>query len=150
MTACIFHDTEASLHNRRVFEIVEDAYNRKVKAVVFAGSEERATEIDRFLWIMRQESFIPHKVLLGREAVIPVPVAIITTEWRPYETCIFIADGHCSQEFACSFDIIHEFVYRSSPAIQEICRNRFRSYRDKDIPVEYLKTGVWKGVVSKE
>jgi DNA polymerase IIIc chi subunit len=145
MNACIFHDTEASLHDRRVFEIVEDAYSRREKVVVFAGSEGRAAEIDRFLWILRQDSFIPHLVLHGHENSVSVPVAIVTTEWNPYKSCVLIADGRCSLEFSAGFGMIHEFVDRSSPEAQEACRDRFRAYRDKKIPVEYLKTGVWKG-----
>ena len=149
MNACIFHDTAASLHDRRVFEIVEEAYNRREKVVVYTGSEERASEIDRFLWILRQDSFIPHQMMRGHEDSVSVPVAIVTTEWNPLDAGTLIVDGHCSLEFAACFDVIHEFVDRSSPEIQEACRDRFRAYRDKNIPVEYLKTGVWEGVVPK-
>jgi DNA polymerase IIIc chi subunit len=149
MTACIFHDTAASLHDRRVFEIVEDAYNRRQKALVYAGSEERAAEIDRFLWILRQDSFIPHQVMRRHEDTSSVPVAIVTADWNPLDAGILIADGHCSLEFACGFEVIHEFVDHSSPEIREKCRKRFRAYRDKNIPVEYLKSGIWTGAAPK-
>ncbi|MBN2319343.1 MAG: DNA polymerase III subunit chi [Acidobacteria bacterium] len=149
MNGCIFHDTAGSPHDRRVFEIVEEAYNRREKVVVFAGSEERAAEIDRFLWILRQDSFIPHQVVRGYEDSLSVPVVIVTTEWNPLDAGTLIADGHCRMEFAKEFEIIHEFVDRSSPEIRDACRDRFRAYRDKNIPVEYLKTGVWKGVIPK-
>ncbi len=149
MSACIFHDTAAALHDRRVFEIVEDAYSRREKVIVFAGSEDRAVEIDRFLWILRQDSFIPHQIVRGYEDSIPVPVAIVTTECNPLDAGTLIADGHCSLEFAAGFDVIHEFVDHSSPVIKEACRERFRAYRDKSIPVEYLKAGVWNAPVPK-
>jgi DNA polymerase IIIc chi subunit len=145
MSACIFHDTAASLHDRRVFEIVEEVYSRREKVLVYAGSEERAAEIDRFLWIIRQDSFIPHQVMHGHEDLSTVSVAIVTTEWNPFDAEILIADGHCSLEFAAGFEVIHEFVDHASPKITEMCRGRFRAYRDKNIPVEYLKTGVWTG-----
>ena len=145
MNACIFHDTAASVHDRRVFEIVEEAYNRREKVIIFTATEERAANIDRYLWILRQDSFIPHKVIQEHEIGISVPVAIVTTEWNPLQAGILIADSHCSIEFAAGFSLIHEFVYRSSPDIQEACRNRFRIYRDRNISVEHLKTGVWKG-----
>lgn len=145
MNACIFHDTAASEHNRRIFEIVEDAYVRRENVVVYAESDSRAAEIDRFLWILKQESFIPHGILKGYEDNVAVPVAVVTREWNPYGEAILVADGHCSLEYASGFPIIHEFVDRSSPAMQEACRERFRRYRDKGIPVEYLKIGVWRG-----
>ena len=146
-TACIFHDTDASLHDRRVFEIVDEAYGRSQNVVLYAGSEERAAEIDRFLWILRQDSFIPHRFARRREEAVAEPVAILTEEWNPYGSAVLIADGHCSIEFALGFSVIHEFVYRSSPGIQQTCRERFRAYREKKIDVEHLKTGVWKGPV---
>ncbi|MBN2241656.1 MAG: DNA polymerase III subunit chi [Acidobacteria bacterium] len=150
MTGCIFHDTEATLHDRRVFEIVEEAYNRKEKVLIYAGSEERAAEIDRFLWILRQESFIPHRIIRGHEVSSPVPVVIVTMEWNPLEAGILIADGHCSLDFAVGFEIVHEFVYRSSPEIHEACRSRYRAYRDRKILAEHLKNGVWRGAVPKK
>ena len=145
MNACIFHDTSAQLHDHRVFEIVEDAYNRREKVLIFASSDERAAEIDRFLWIIRQDSFIPHKIVHETDGSSGVSVTIVTTEWNPLQAGILIADGHCSLEFAFGFSMIHEFVSRSSPEIQQVCRNRYRAYMEAKIPVEYLKTGVWKG-----
>jgi DNA polymerase IIIc chi subunit len=150
MKACLFHDTSAALHDRRVFEIVEDAYNNLGKVLIFSDSDERAAEIDRSLWIIRQDSFIPHKIVQAHDKNIHVPVAIITTEWNPLQAEILIADGHCGLEFAYSFNMIHEFVYRFSPEIQEACRSRYRAYRDGNIPVEYLKTGVWKGNIPEK
>lgn len=147
--ACIFHDTDTSLHDRRVFEIVDEAYGRRQNVVLYAGSEERSAEIDRFLWVLRQDSFIPHRIARYTGEAVSEPVVIVTAEWSPFDSAILVADGHCSIEFAVGFGVIHEFVYRSSPVIQEKCRERFRAYREKKIDVEYLKTGVWKGSVPK-
>jgi DNA polymerase-3 subunit chi len=147
-TACIFHDTASSLHDRRVFEIVEEAYGRREKVLIYADTRDRAAEIDRLLWILRQDSFIPHQILDHEQETVSASVAIVASEWTPFKGAVLIADGHCNIEFACGFDLIHEFVYRTSPEMQETCRSRFRAYRDKEIKVEYLKTGVWKGLQS--
>jgi DNA polymerase IIIc chi subunit len=139
MTACIFHDSTPATQERALFEIVEKAYNRREKVVVFTQNEERATAIDRILWILKQEAFIPHKVCTGKEEDFNVPVAIVTSEFNPIRAGILIADGHCSLDYACSFDSIHEFVNRSSAAIHQACRDRFRDYRARQISVEYSK-----------
>lgn len=148
-TTCIFHDTDASAHDQRIFEIVEEAYRRRENATVFAASEERAAEIDRCLWILHQDSFIPHRLLAGGDATGTVPVAIITGEWRPFASGVLVADGHCSIAFARGFERIHEFVYHTPPGIKEECRKRFRAYRDESIPVQYLKAKSWTGDGSK-
>ncbi|HTY62642.1 MAG TPA: DNA polymerase III subunit chi [Acidobacteriota bacterium] len=139
MKACIFHDLNPGQRDRKLFDIVEHAYNQHAQTVIYAPNEARAAVIDRFLWILRQESFIPHKIFLKKDPDLSVPVAIVTSEINPVGGSILVADGHCSLEFAAGFEMIHEFVDRSSAEIQEACRERFRAYRDRKIPVEHLK-----------
>jgi DNA polymerase IIIc chi subunit len=139
MSTCVFHDTEQAQQDRRLFEIVEAAHKRRERVLIFARTEERASVIDRFLWVLKQEAFIPHKVIAGLESDCAVPVGIVTTEINPTGASVLIADGHCSLEFAAGFEFIHEFVDRSSPDRHEACRSRFRAYRARQIPVAYSK-----------
>jgi DNA polymerase-3 subunit chi len=136
---CVFHDIGAARQERLLFEIVEHAYSRHEKVLIFVQNEERAAAMDRVLWILKQEAFIPHKVLNSQEIDSTIPVAIVTTEFNPIEAGILIADGHCSIEFACRFDSVHEFVNRSSPEIQKACRERYRIYRERHVPVKHVK-----------
>jgi DNA polymerase III subunit chi len=139
MSQCIFHDLDPGRQDRRLFEIVEQAYNKHERVLIFVQGEERAASIDRTLWIIKQEAFIPHKIFDRNEPDATVPIGIVTSEMNPIGAKILIADGHCSLDFACSFDRIHEFVNRSSPQIQEACRERFRSYRTRQVPIEHMK-----------
>ena len=139
MNRCLFHDIGPGRQDRKLFEIVESAYNQREKILIYTRSEERAASLDRTLWILKQESFIPHMIFHGTDGDPLIPVAIVTSETNPIGAGILIADGHCDLEFAFNFDTVHEFVDRSSPDIQEECRNRFRGYRDRKIPVEHLK-----------
>ncbi len=139
MTRCVFHDVGPGARDRRLFEIVEQAYAQKQKVVVFAPGEERARDLDRLLWIMKQESFIPHMVVREPQLAEPLPVALVTAESNPIEAATLIADGHCSLEFALRFETVHEFVDRSSPKMQQACRNRYRAYQTRAASVEYLK-----------
>jgi DNA polymerase III subunit chi len=139
MKACIFHDTSPGQQDRKLFEVVEHSYNNHARVLIYAQNEERAAAIDRFLWILKQESFIPHGVFVRNEPDSSVTIAIVTEEINPVDAHVLIADGHCSLEFACGFDTVHEFVNRSSPEMQETCRDRFRAYRARQIPVEHLK-----------
>jgi len=139
MKACIFHDVNPGQRDRKLFEIVEYAYNQHANTVVYAPSEARAAVIDRFLWILRQESFIPHRIILKDESDPSIRVAIVTSEINPVDAGVLVADGHCSLKFAAGFETIHEFVDRSSAEMQDACRERFRAYRDRKIPVEHIK-----------
>ncbi len=139
MTSCIFHDTTPSLLDVRVFEIVQETYEKQQKVVIFAHNLDRAHQIDRFLWIMRQESFIPHDIVTESEPKSPTPVAIVTGELNPIGADILVADGHCSLGFALSFERIHEFVNRSTPQLHAACRERFRAYRDRKVKITHVR-----------
>jgi DNA polymerase IIIc chi subunit len=139
MKHCIFHDIEAERRDRRIFDIVEKAFSNRDRVLIYAANADRANSIDRTLWIIKQEAFVPHKVFQRQDSDPRIPVAIVTEEINPIEAQILILDGHCSLEFAMKFEAIHEFVIRTSPEIQEICRDRFRAYRSGNIQVEYKK-----------
>jgi DNA polymerase IIIc chi subunit len=139
MASCIFHETSAAAHERQLFEIVEQAYSQRRKVLVFTQDEARASAIDRTLWILKQEAFIPHKIFAVNEADFDVCVAIVSSEMNPISADVLVVDAHCRLDFACEFDSIHEFVDRSSPETHQACRDRFRDYRLRQIPVEYSK-----------
>jgi len=139
MSPCFFHDTDNASKDRRLFELVEQAYGSSERVIIFASTIGRADALDRTLWICRQESFIPHKIWSGDKSESSLPVVIVTGEMNPICAQILIADGHCGIDFALGFGTIHEFVDRSSPQMQEACRERFRAYRSRQITPEYLK-----------
>jgi DNA polymerase III subunit chi len=139
MTSCIFHDASPATQERQLFEIVEGAYNQRQKVLVYTQDNERAVALDRLLWILKQEAFIPHKIFAANDPDPQVPVAIVTAEINPISAGVLVADGHCTLDFAVKFESVHEFVKRSSPELHQICRNRFRDYRLRQIAVEYSK-----------
>lgn len=143
MNECLFHDVPDNRREFLLFDMVERMYRGKNRILVFTSSRERAIEIDRMLWILRQESFIPHRIFEPDEwiedAESDVPVGIVTTEENPIRAAILIADGHCGIDFACGFDTTHEFVDHLSAERTESCRRRFRGYKDRQIPVRHIK-----------
>ncbi|HSW38066.1 MAG TPA: DNA polymerase III subunit chi [Acidobacteriota bacterium] len=141
MKTCRFHDIAAEHRDRFLFDLVEKAYDRRDRVVIFAGDIGRAEAIDRFLWIMKQEAFIPHGIIEKNETGDRSPVAIVTAEINPVGAGTLIADRHCGIDFACGFDTVHEFVDRSTPALHEESRRRFRAYRLRKINVEHVKAG---------
>ena len=145
MNECLFHDAPDGSREFLMFEIVEQAYRGKNRVLVFASDKERAVALDRMLWILRQESFVPHRIFEPGEKIedadAEAPVGIVTTEENPIGAGVLIADGHCDLDFAGGFDTTHEFVDHSSPERTEACRERFRNYRARQIPVRHVKSG---------
>jgi DNA polymerase IIIc chi subunit len=139
MRSCVFHNTSPATHERQLFEIVEQLYICRERVLIYTRNAERAAAVDRSLWIAKQEAFIPHRVLGPGESDPDIRVAIVHGEYNPISASALVVDGHCSLDYSCGFDSIHEFVNRSSPDIHEACRDRFRAYRSRQIPVEYSK-----------
>jgi len=139
MTECVFHDAPDSLKNAVIFEIVEQAYRNRERILIYASGDERAAVLDRLLWIMKQEAFIPHRIFQSYELNQDVPVGIVTTETNPIAARVLIADGHCGLDFVGEFDNVHEFVDHTSPEILEICRKRFSDCRERKIAVRHRK-----------
>ena len=144
MNECFFHEAPDNRREFLLFEIVERAYRGKNRVLVFASDNERAVALDRMLWILRQESFIPHRIFEPGEKITEAdteaPVGIVTTEENPIGARVLVADGHCGLGFACSFDTAHEFVDHSSPDRTEACRDRYRHYREQRISVRHIKS----------
>lgn len=139
MTVCKFYEAAPEAFDRRLFAIVENAYNQKEKILIFAPDDARAAALDRTLWILKQEAFIPHRVFRNGDKDPDVPVAIVTSETNPIGAATLIADGHCSLDFACRFETVHEFVRRSTPELHQACRERYRNYKLRQAAVEYCK-----------
>ena len=137
---CIFHDIDADRRDRHIFELVENAFGSNERVVVYVENSERAASIDRILWILKQEAFLPHKVFQKQEVDPGTAIAIVTEEINPVGAQTLIADGHCDLNFAEKFQTIHEFVTRATPEIQEACRERFRTYRARKLQVDHKKS----------
>ncbi len=139
MSSCIFHDTGAARRDLRIFEIVESALARRERVLIYADGEERARDIDRMLWVLKQESFLPHRVVREGDRDTDTPVAIVTGERNPGQADILVADGHCALDFAVRFRVIHEFVTRSSPQMHQACRERYRAYRSRQVALQHVR-----------
>lgn len=78
MTEILFYHLENQPLERVIPVLLEKTLERGWRAVVEAGSRERAEALDAVLWTYRDDSFLPHG-LSGGEADADQPV-LITTE----------------------------------------------------------------------
>lgn len=139
MRNCTFMDIRTSSREKKIFEIIERLYNDGSTALLFTSSEERANELDSFLWTFRQESFIPHRIFLYDEENPLEKVAIVFREFNPLETKNLIADAPCSLKFALKFDQVYDFVDHSTKEKLEASRERYKIYKGKDFNLHYEK-----------
>ncbi len=112
MTEILFYHLENQPLERVIPVLLEKTLERGWKAVVEAGSRERAEALDATLWTWRDDSFLPH-ALAGSDADPLQPVLITTESDNPnaanvrffvdravpkdiagYERIVFLFSGH--------------------------------------------------------
>lgn len=136
---CNFIDTEKDNKDNIIFSFALLFHQRGEKAVIYTNNEERAEYLDRFLWIYKQESFIPHKIFKYKEEDALESVAIVTEELNPIAAKKIILDSPPSIDFALSFNEIVDFVEHSTPKDLKESRERFKKFREEGYLMKYEK-----------
>lgn len=78
MTEILFYHLENQPLERVIPVLLEKTLERGWRAVVEAGSRERAEALDAVLWTYRDESFLPHGIATGEQLDADQPVLIVT------------------------------------------------------------------------
>ncbi len=139
MKNCYFIDLNNQDKNKKIFALVEQIYKDKKKAIIYTQSIERAEEIDRILWILKQESFIPHKIFKYEELDALEPIGIVTQEINPINAQIIILDSPCTIEFAKKFSTIYDFVDKTSEETLQKSRERYAKFKKFKYNMFYQK-----------
>ncbi len=136
---CRFIDTKNADRNKLIFLLVEKIYKSGEKAVIFTNNDDRANDLDRFLWIHKQEAFIPHKIFKYEEEDAPEKIAIVIKEINPIRAAKIILDYPCSLEFASTFDEIIDFADHTSEKSLQESRKRFKKFKESGFIMDYKK-----------
>lgn len=139
MKSCVFIDTENKDKDKKLFEIVEKLYKDGKKILIYTSTFDRAKELDRILWVLKQESFLPHKIFKYEEKEALEPIAIVYDQIKPINTDILVIDSPCSMEFAAKFANIFDFVDRTNKETLVKSRERYASFQKLGYVMEYEK-----------
>lgn len=135
---CYFFDTNKK--DQLIFSIVSKLFQNGEKVIIYTSNEERAYDLDRFLWVYKQESFIPHKIFKYEEKDALEPVAIVMEEFVPIDAKNLILDNPASQNFATQFDVIYDFVDHSSEKTLQQSRIRYKTFKSLGYVMHYKQT----------
>lgn len=136
---CYFFDTVENEKDKLIFELVYKIFKKNRRVVIYTNTEERANDLDRFLWIYKQEAFLPHKIFTYEEKEAIENIAIVTEELNPIEAKEIILDTPCSSNFASNFEVIFDFVDQSSEIRIKESRLRYKLFRDLGYSMHYQK-----------
>ena len=119
MTEVLFYHLEHQPLERVLPTLIERTLERGWRAVVQAGSEERAEAIDSLLWTYREESFLPHGTKRDGQSA-QQPVYLTIGEDNPNAASVrFMVDGAESNDLASYERIVYLFDGRDQTAVAQ-------------------------------
>lgn len=90
MTEVRFYHLTRSTLEQALPPLLEKSLERGWRAVVLAGSSDRAEQLDMHLWTYRENTFLPHGTTAGGHAA-RQPVLIAAEDIRPNDAHVLFA-----------------------------------------------------------
>ena len=139
-----FYHLERSTLDQVLPELLEKTLARGWRAIVRSPEPERLEHLDGWLWAYRDNSFLPHG--LGEEPLAPRPPILLTAgDDNPNGAeALFLVDGAEPGELDGYARCILLFDGRDDVALG-VARKRWKTFRDKDLPVSYWRQGAERG-----
>ncbi|WP_275097247.1 DNA polymerase III subunit chi [Sedimenticola hydrogenitrophicus] len=109
--------------------LVDKAWQQGHRVYLHTNSDAESRHLDKLLWTLREESFIPHGLINESDGAL-TPVLIGHGEQAGDEHDVLINLAAAVPPFFSRFSRVAELIDKD-PAVREAGRNRFRTYRDR-------------------
>lgn len=119
---------EKALH---VGRLAESCFNRGQRLLIVVANEEMASSLDRYLWVWKKDSFLPHAVIQTTDDPCDEAIVIATVESNPNKAEVLICASPCSASFCKDFQLIYDFAETYDSQLADAARERFRLYRQQ-------------------
>lgn len=110
-------------------ELAEEFYLKGERVVVMVQDDNQGVSLDRFMWVWKKDSFVPHTYDNGSVEGYDEPVVIVAREDNPNGARVLVLGRSCDMEFARQFSHVVEFVEGYDETLLEQSRERFKAYR---------------------
>lgn len=147
MTEILFYHLQRHPLERVLPALVEKSLERGWRVVVQAASEERVEALDAYLWIFRDDSFLPHGTWREAEAA-EQPVLLTVHDSNPNGAAVrFLVDGAPVPVDAAGYERIVLLVDGNDPDAVAAARERWSEGKAKGFEVTYWQAdenGRWQ------
>jgi len=146
MTSVNFYELTTSPVHRVISQLVLKAYEQEVRGVVFTATEEEQEELNKTIWIFKQDAFIPHGT--GKDGKPENQFFYLSTmEENPNNATIaFIADGRIA---TLPYEKIADVFDGTQPESSQQVDIRKRKYESMGFQVSHYREtpkGGWQKV----
>ena len=125
-------------------DIIENFYEKNIPTTVYVNDNKNANNLDRQLWIWKQESFIPHVVLNTYTDPPDESIIITTSEILPTDTeALILFDAYFSDAFN-RYKYIIDFAEVYHPEKLKLSRERYKKLKNLgQYNLEFFKLGAF-------
>lgn len=125
-------------------DIIENFYEKNIPTTVYVNDNKNANNLDKQLWVWKQESFIPH-IFLNSFTDLPDESIIITTNDNfPILTeALILFDPYFSDAFN-QYKYIIDFAEIYHPEKLKLSRERYKKLKNLErYNLEFFKLGAF-------
>lgn len=146
MTEISFYHLSKTEFRKALPSLLEKVLESGKNAVLLAANEDKAKEIDSFLWTFSTKRFIPHGTSADKYKE-DQPIYITTAEENPNGSEILIVVDGQNPGFIRDFARVLDIFDGNNPQEVEAARKRWQEYKDKNFKLAYWKqddSGKWQ------
>ncbi|MDC3067791.1 DNA polymerase III subunit chi [Paracoccaceae bacterium] len=123
---------------RDVSILIENLYLRNNRILVLSSDQETASILDNFLWIYKEESFVPHS-MQPNENGFPTPVFITTNidEFHRYQTLLSINGILIENQKWAGFKKIYYFFSENDINEKQNARLMWKNFSSQNLVCKY-------------
>ena len=137
----VFIVLSSAVKEKIVCDLAEKCFLSHKRAVILVKDENEAQQIDKLLWIWKQQSFVPHCYTGALDESFTESVVITTQVKQNPDFDILLTVHPVDWDIMDQFGMVIDFAEKyDSHALQE-SRNRFRKFKEKGITVTSMQPG---------
>jgi len=115
---------------RHLCELADEFFAQGYRVLVLVEDDNQGVTLDRFMWVWKKGSFLPHAYDNGTLECLDEPVVITAREENANGAQVLIAGRQCALEFARQFQVVIDFAAVYDEELRAVARERFRAYRE--------------------
>lgn len=136
MTEVRFYHLTRSTLEQALPPLLEKSLERGWRAVVLAGSSDRAEQLDMHLWTYRENTFLPHGTTAGGHAA-RQPILIAAEDIRPNDAHVLFATEGTESDLMAEYGLVCDLFDGNDPDAVAAARQRWKRFKEAGHDLTY-------------
>ena len=140
-TRVTFYDVQPEDRWPLIAKMAEAAWGKGKRLVVHCANDAIAGELDEYLWVFREDAFIPHERVDAAPDTRPVAatIRIVSQAAATGDADVLVLESPVSLECARRYATVIDMVDHRDESGEEKSRERFKAWRAEGVVPRYQK-----------